>query len=160
MFNQVDGSNYGFMRYTLELGHYLTLFRPGRIFVTRLLSEINTRLDDKDTPFFGRASLGGSTSLRGYSTGRFRDRDLILLNVEYRYSIWDKELEGYGALDAVLFMDVGRVFNDLAEDTLKDYHIAYGAGIRCRTTENLLFRTEIARSSEETNLIFKFEPIF
>ena len=161
MFDQVDGSDYGFMRYTLELSNYLTLFRPGRIIVARLLGEINTRLSEgKDTPFFERASLGDANSLRGYSTGRFRDKDLILLNLEYRYSIWDKELEGYGALDAVLFMGVGRVFNDLAEDTFKDYKISYGGGIRSRTMDNLLFRAEIARSSEETNIIFAFEPIF
>ena len=161
MFDQVGESDYGFMRYTLELSNYVTLFRPGRIIVARLLGEINTRLsDDKDTPFFERASLGDANSLRGYSTGRFRDKDLILLNLEYRYTIWDKELKGYGALDAVLFMGLGRVFNDLAKDTFKDYKLSYGGGIRSRTMENLLFRAEIARSSEETNIIFAFEPIF
>jgi outer membrane protein assembly factor BamA len=175
LFDQVDANNYGFTRYDLELGHYLTLFRPWRILAIRLLGEINTRLSSSrplnfasatnrtqrpETPFFERASLGGATSLRGYSTGRFRDKDLILLNVEYRYSIWDKELEGYGALDTGLFIDIGRVFDDLTEDTFRDYQISYGVGIRARTKENLLFRAEIAWSSEETNLIFKFEPIF
>ena len=90
VFNQVGGDSYGFMRYTLELGGYITLLRPGRIFAARLLGEVNTRLsDDKDTPFFERASLGGANTLRGYSTGRFRDKDLILLNLEYRYPIWE-----------------------------------------------------------------------
>ena len=160
-FNQVDADDYGFTRYNLELSHCLTLSRPGRIFAIRLLGEVNTRLsDDKDTPFFERASLGGPTDLRGYSTGRFRDKDLILLNVEYRYPIWESERDRRGAMDAVLFMDAGRVFDDLMEDTFKDYKISYGGGIRAQTTEDFVFRAEIAKSKEEINLIFKFEPMF
>ena len=161
LFNQVDEDNYGFTRYTMELSRYLTLFRPGRIFAIRLLGEVNTRLsDDKETPFFERANLGGATSLRGYSTGRFRDKDLILLNVEYRYPIWDAYRDLRGAADAVVFVDIGRVFDDLKKDTFKDYKASYGGGIRARTTEDFVFRAEISRSSEEINLILKFEPVF
>jgi outer membrane protein assembly factor BamA len=161
VFNQTDGDDYGFTRYKLELSHCLTLFRTGRILAVRLSGEINTRLsDDKDTPFFERASLGGATDLRGYSTGRFRDKDLILLNLEYRYPIWEAHLDREGAMDAVVFMDVGRVFNDLQEDTFSDYKTSYGIGIRARTVEEFIFRAEIARSEEETNLILKFEPMF
>jgi outer membrane protein assembly factor BamA len=160
-FNQVNGDEYGFMRYTLKLSHYLTLFRVGRVLAVQLTGEINTRLtDDKTTPFFERADLGGATSLRGYSTGRFRGKDLIMLNVEYRYPIWESERDRRGAMDAVIFTDIGRVFGDLKEDTFKDYKVSYGFGIRARTIDGFLFRAEIARSSEETNLMLKFEPIF
>jgi outer membrane protein assembly factor BamA len=161
VFNQVDGDEYGFTRYALKLSHYLTLFRIGRVLAVQLTGEINTRLtDDRTTPFFERADLGGSTSLRGYSTGRFRGKDLILLNVEYRYPIWDSGRDRRGAMDAVIFTDVGRVFSDLKEDTFRDYKISYGFGIRARTIDGFLFRAEIARSTEETNLMLKFEPIF
>ena len=161
VFNQVDGDEYGFMRYTLKLSHYLTLFRIGRVLAVQLTGEINTRLsDDKTTPFFERADLGGASSLRGYSIGRFRGKDLILLSAEYRYPIWDSERDRRGAMDAVIFTDVGRVFSDFKEDTFKDYKVSYGFGIRARTIDGFLFRAEIARSTEETNLILKFEPIF
>ena len=161
VFNQTDGDDYGFTRYKLELSHCLTLFRTGRILAVRLSGEINTRLsDDKDTPFFERANLGGATDLRGYSTGRFRDKDLILLNVEYRYPLWEAHRDRRGAMDAVVFVDIGRVFNDLQEDTFSDYKTSYGIGIRARTVEEFIFRAEIARSEEETNLILKFEPMF
>jgi len=110
IFNQTDGDKYGFTRYALELSQYLTLFRRGRVLAIRLLGETNTRLsDDQDTPFFGRANLGGPTTLRGYSTGRFRDKDLILLNVEYRpistetLSSMDGFVNGKGADDAHRF---------------------------------------------------------
>ena len=103
MFNQTDDDKYGFTRFTLELSHYLTLFRPGRIFAVRLFGEVNTRLsDDKETPFFERADVGGATNVRGYSTGRFRDKDMIVLNLEYRYPIWDAARDASGGVDAVI----------------------------------------------------------
>lgn len=167
IFNQTDGDDaqtdrdeYGFTRFNLELSHYLTLFRRGRILAIRLLGEMNTRLSEgKTTPFFERATLGGPTTLRGYNTGRFRDKDLILLNVEYRYPIWEALRDQFGAIDAVIFTDVGRVFNDLKEDTFKDYKVSYGVGIRARTVDGFLFRAGISWS-EEINLVLKFEPIF
>ena len=163
VFSQTDDSefnSYGFTRYNLELAHYLTLFRKGRIFAVRLLGEINTRTSDNETPFFERANLGGTTDLRGYNTGRFRDKDLILLNLEYRYPIWDAAVDKRGGVDAVLFADIGRVFDDLTEDTLKDYQISYGGGLRARSTTGFLFRAEFAHSDEENKIIFKFAPMF
>ena len=158
---QIDRDEYGFTRFNLELSHYLKLFRRGRILAIRLMCEMNTRLSEgKTTPFFERTTLGGPTTLRGYSAGRFRDKDLILLNVEYRYPIWESERDQTGAMDAVFFTDVGRVFNDLKEDTFKDYKVSYGVGIHARTVDGFLFRAGIAWSSEETNLVLKFEPIF
>jgi len=161
MFNQTDDSKYGFMRYTLELSNYLTLFRRGRIFAVRLFAEVNTRLSDtKKTPFFERADMGGATNVRGYSIGRFRDKDMIVLNLEYRYPVWDAARDTRGGVDAVIFWDVGRVFNDLATDTFKDYKNSFGGGIRARTIDGFLFRAEVSRSDEEINVIFKFEPMF
>ena len=161
VFNQTDDDKYGFVRYNLELGHYLTLFRTGRIFAVRLLGEINTRTsDDKTTPFFSRASLGGSDNLRGYNTGRFRDKDLILLNLEYRYPIWEAESTRVAAMDAVLFLDAGRVFDDLADHTFKDYKLSYGVGIRARTPDSFVLRVEFAHSDEENQIAFAFAPFF
>ena len=161
VFNQTDDDKYGFVRYRWELSHCITLFRTRRVFAVRLLGEINTRLsDDKDTPFFERASLGGTSDLRGYSVGRFRDKDLILLNLEYRYPIWEAHRKAVGAMDAVIFVDIVRVFDDMMEDTFSDYEFSYGFGIRAQTTESFIFRSEIAASSEEVNFILRFEPIF
>ena len=159
-FHQTDGSQYGFTRYNLELSHYLTLFRRGRIFAVRLLGEINTATTHDETPFFERASLGGSKNLRGYDKKRFRDKDLILLNLEYRYPIWDVAIDKYGGVDAVIFADIGRVFNDLREEIFKDYKLTYGVGIRARTTSGFLFRAEFAHSDEENKLVLKFKPMF
>ena len=111
----------------------------------------------KDLP---RADVGGANNVRGYSTGRFRDKDMIVLNLEYRYPLWDAKRDLNGGVDAVIFWDVGRVFNDLATDTFKGYKNSYGGGIRARTLDGFLFRAEVSHSDEETNIIFKFEPMF
>lgn len=157
--SDIEGREYGFTRYNLEVSHYLTLFHR-RILAVRLLGEINTAGPDKITPFFERASLGGKSNLRGYDVGRFRDKDLILLNLEYRYPIWEGRLNRYGGTDGVLFVDIGRVFDDLTEDTVKDYKVTYGAGIRARTTSGFLLRLDFAHSDEQNKIMFAFAPMF
>jgi len=60
----------------------------------------------------------------------------------------------------VIFADIGRVFDDLKEDTFSDYKTSFGFGIRARSLESFILRAEFAWSSEEINLILKFDPIF
>jgi hypothetical protein len=62
-------------------------------------------------------SDGTQATLRGYRDLRFRDRNLLLLQAEYRVPLW-------GPIDATLFADAGKVaavrddldFNDLRRD--------------------------------------------
>ena len=158
--DQAAGEEFNFTRYGLDLSHFLTLGRPGRIFAARLSAEMNTDAGDRQTPFFALADLGGAEDLRSYDTGRFRDRDAIVLNLEYRYPVWDAIIGMTGGLDAVVFADFGRVFADLTEDTLNDYNAVYGFGLRARTTDGFMGRAEIAFGDGETRLILQFDPIF
>jgi hypothetical protein len=44
---------------------------------------------------------GSNATLRGYATYRFRDRDILLAQAEYRFLVWR-------AIEATVFHDVGR----------------------------------------------------
>ena len=44
----------------------------------------------KDTPFFLLSSFGGSTDLRGYPSGRYRDRMMFATQAEYRWQFRDR----------------------------------------------------------------------
>ena len=57
-------------------------------------------------------TLGGSTTLRGFSEFRFRDRNAFLINAEYRW-------EAFSGLDMALFGDWGDVATDVGRHRLQ-----------------------------------------
>ena len=70
--------------------------------------------------------LGGSHTLRGYPTWRFRDRNRLLLTGEYRWTAGP-------FVDMALFIDAGQVaprFSDLDGRTFKK---SYGVGMSLHT---------------------------
>jgi len=74
-------------------------------------------------PFFALCSLGNSADMRGYPSGRYRDRRMLVGQVEYRREIWWR-------FGAVAFMGAGEVastFGDLDTSSLKP---GGGVGVR------------------------------
>ena len=68
-------------------------------------------------------SLGGGAPLRGYQDFRFRDRNRLLMNAEFRWT-------PARFVDMAIFYDAGKVTGrreDLDFDDLKD---SYGIGMR------------------------------
>ncbi|MGR9092866.1 MAG: BamA/TamA family outer membrane protein, partial [Gammaproteobacteria bacterium] len=55
-----------------------------------LASRLVFRATGKDAPFFIQSTFGGSTDLRGYPGGRYRDRMMYALQTEYRWQVNDK----------------------------------------------------------------------
>ena len=58
--------------------------------------------DGQQIPFFMLPALGGGSSLRGYSSWRFRDQNSLLLQAEWRIMV-----NRY--LDMAFFYDAGKV---------------------------------------------------
>jgi hypothetical protein len=48
------------------------------------------RWTEGDAPFFLLSTFGGSTDLRGYASGRFRDRMMYAAQTEYRWQFSDR----------------------------------------------------------------------
>ena len=55
-----------------------------------LASRVMMRSTEGDAPFFLKSSFGGSTDLRGYASGRFRDRMMYAAQTEYRWQYSDR----------------------------------------------------------------------
>ena len=55
-----------------------------------LASRAVVRWTEGDAPFFLLSSFGGSTDLRGYPSGRYRDRIMYALQTEYRHQLSDR----------------------------------------------------------------------
>ncbi len=110
--------------------------------------------DDQQIPFFMLPALGGGSTLRGYSSWRFRDKNSLLLQAEWRIMV-----NRY--LDLAFFYDAGKVAartSALDLDGLKD---DYGAGLRFHGPLATPLRIELASSPEARfHLIFSTSAAF
>ncbi|HQU72140.1 MAG TPA: BamA/TamA family outer membrane protein, partial [Calditrichia bacterium] len=115
--------NFNFYRITADITRYWHLFYH-RSLSLRLAGEFTRSLDDGDIPFYMLSELGRGETVRGFERGRFRDHDLILGALEYRYPIWD-------FADLFLFFDGGEVADDVVADfDWQKMVFGYGAGVR------------------------------
>ncbi|NIM18852.1 MAG: BamA/TamA family outer membrane protein [Candidatus Latescibacteria bacterium] len=147
LYREVDDDRFGFWRATVDLTRYLHLFY-NRVLVFRIASEMTESLSDREVPFFYLSEFGSQETIRGYDRGRFRDNDLILGSVEYRYPIWQR-------MDAILFFDAGKVAPDMFDDLSKgDLQYAYGGGFRIWSGEGLVMRIELGKGLDKFRFHF------
>ncbi len=100
-----------------------------------------------DVPYFLMPYLGSGSTLRGYSTGRFRDRNSLLVSGEWR---WIPNRLG---IDMALFYDAGKVapsWNDLNFKGLKH---DVGVGIRFHSPAVTFLRLDVAHGSDGINIV-------
>jgi hypothetical protein len=91
-----------------------------------------------------QAYLGDFDNFRGYYMYRFRDNNLLSLQMENRFPISGNRLYG------VLFGEVGRVAEEYKiSNFLQDMKYSYGAGVRFYFNPDLLVRADIGHSNEE-----------
>jgi hypothetical protein len=114
-----------------------------------------TTLDDDDAvPYFLLPSLGSGSTLRGYSSWRFRDRHSMLMQAEWRW------MPSHLLLDAAIFYDTGKVTSrreDLSFDHLEH---DWGFGVRFHGPMATPLRLEIARGGEGFNLVISGAAAF
>jgi hypothetical protein len=144
---------YSFDRLDAEAIQHLPILREN--WVISLHGLMQTTLDDDDTvPFFLLPSLGSGSTLRGYSSWRFRDRTSLLMSGEFR---WIPNRLG---LDMAIFYDTGKVtprFNDLSFKELKS---DVGIGIRFHSPLATPLRIEFAKGDEGLRLVFAGSAAF
>ncbi len=90
-----------------------------------------------EIPIRSIATLGGSSRMRGYYEGRYRDNQSIVLQSEARLPVYKR----FGAVVFGGIGDVGKTINDFS---LSDLKYSYGAGLRfaVNKTEKLNIRVD------------------
>jgi outer membrane translocation and assembly module TamA len=106
----------------------------------------------QQVPFYMLPTLGNGQSLRGYGDYRFRDRDLTLVNAEYRLRV-------ARPIDVAMFYDAGTVA-PAAIDVLAMRHLKtdYGVGLRIHSGRKMIVRLDVARGREGTQAIVAITP--
>lgn len=104
---------------------------------------------DDETPFEVRPSLGGSTTLRGFSPNRFFGDARVLFNLETRVRLFALRLFGVTSeFQAAPFVDVGKVFNSIDQFTHGGFEVTPGIAFRGLTPPSVVGRVEIGVSRE------------
>jgi outer membrane protein assembly factor BamA len=152
-FHERGGSDFTFDRVAGDARGYASLGSPQRVLALRALASVDRPAAGSRVPFYLQEALGGSRTLRGYHSFRFRGEKLLLLQAEYRWETWP-------ALEFALFADVGRAYGRNEAFALRGLEHDYGVGVRLKTHDSVLARLEVARSGEDTRLLLRLGPSF
>jgi len=150
--HRLDGGP-DFWRGTAEVQQYLRLARGPRLLALRLRGEAVSGAVG-EVPFSQLPTLGGGEFLRGYEFQRFRDRAAAVASVEY---IWD--LAHW--VDAVLFVDAGRVYSSMSAIGVDRLRVGFGAAIRIFDESHFLCEVGVASSIDGGFFLnFSFNRVF
>lgn len=98
-------------------------------------------------PYFMMPAIGGGSTLRGFSSWRFRDRHTLLIGAEWR-------VLANRFLDMALFYDAGKAVASRRHLDLQGLKSNYGIGFRLHGPATTGLRIEVARSNEKVRLVF------
>ncbi len=116
--SKIMGSDFSFTKYTLDVSTYIS-----NKWRQTLALNFYSEFTFGEVPFNQMALLGGTKRMRGYIEGRFRDKQMLILQAEYRIPlIW--------RFGAVVFAGTGRVGEKVDGLSLSGLHYNYGGGIR------------------------------
>jgi hypothetical protein len=105
-----------------------------------------------DVPFYQQSELGGSYLLRGFTLGRFVDRQMWTIEAEQRIRLLRTHIFGVVADWRVdPFVAVGQVFGSW-DSALSRPQLAVGTGLRAFVRPNVLGRVDIATGGEGTKI--------
>jgi len=142
--------DFSFHRFLLDVRHYVMLSLDHVIaFQGLLVGSIG------DLPFQAMPKLGGDRLLRGIFFGRFQDRNLGAVQMEYRFPIWRR-------LSGVAFGGVGKVAPTLGGLVDSRFRPAGGLGLRvlALAKERVNLRVDVAASSDAQGVYFSFGEAF
>ena len=146
---------YSFNRWEVDLQQYLPIFTPSRLIALRANAVGVIPDDGHDVPFYLQPTLGGSHSIRAYPHQRFRDRNSLLLQAEYRFILND-------FMTGALFYDTGKVAfarQDLWDSG--DLRDDYGFSIRFGFAGIAALRAEVVFGGDEGNVYaLRFSDVF
>jgi outer membrane protein assembly factor BamA len=147
------GGDYGFKQIDYDAIHHIPVLRESWVLSLHAGVSTTGTKSGQQIPFFMLPSAGGGSSLRGYNSWRFRDRNSLLLQAEWRVIV-------NRFFDSALFYDAGKVTahtRDLDLSGLKD---DYGIGFRFHSPLATPLRIDFAKSGEGLSIVFSSSASF
>jgi len=147
---KIFGSDFNYERTVLDYRQYFNL-GDEHIIATQVYGESTTG----DVPFFKLPMLGGAEKMRGYFLGRYRDKNYLTFQVEYRKMVWWR-------LGVVAFVGMGDVAKFYRYFKLSQFKYSYGFGFRFAfdKKEKLNVRMDAGFGSGTDGIYFSLEEAF
>jgi outer membrane protein assembly factor BamA len=123
-FDNIFGSDYDFTNVVVDLRKYIRIYKR-QVLALQAYSLSNI---GKQIPIRSLAALGGFNSMRGFYNGRYRDKQLLVFQSEYRFPI-------YKRFGAVAFGSLGDVAKSFGEFGFNDLKYSVGGGLRFALTK-------------------------
>jgi hypothetical protein len=146
-------SLFGFREIDYEAIQHIPILREAWTLSFHGIARTTALKDGQQVPFFMLPSLGGGDDLRAFSSWRFRDRNSLLLQGEWRIMV-------NRFLDTAVFYDAGKVTAHTSDLSFHGLKSDYGFGARFHTPIATPLRIEYARGNEGRRLIFAVSPVF
>ena len=142
------GNKYAFSTTDLRTSYYHPVWRGGI-----LAGEFHTLLNYGNPPWGLMALLGSSYAMRGYYEGRYRDKNLMELQIELRQHVWKRN-------GVVVWGGLGSVFHDFS--SLRGKHILpnYGFGYRWEFKKRVNVRLDMGFGKGQKGFIFNINEAF
>ena len=144
---------FSFRQLEYDVVQHVPLLRDAWVLSVHGRVETTDTSDGDTVPFFMLPSLGNGTTLRGFSSYRFRDRHSLLLSAEWRVLL-------NSVMDASVFYDAGKVTARRRDLDLHALKSNYGVGFRLHTPTATPLRVDLARSNEGLVLVFTTTAAF
>jgi hypothetical protein len=144
---------FGFQQVDYEAIQHFPILREA--WVISLHGRVQTAIpkSGQQIPFFMLPSVGGGSSLRGYTSWRFRDQNSLLTQAEWRIMV-------NRFLDTAVFYDAGKVTSRRSDLDFNGLKSDFGFGVRFHGPAVTPLRVEVAKSPEGLVLVFSASPIF
>jgi len=111
-------SDFAFTNYQIDLRKYFPLNTSHVLAVQGYMNVIKG-----DPPFYMMSLLGGQYLMRGYYEGRYRDKNMLAVQTEYRLPLWKR-------IGATGFAGYGEVAPEISGFALKNLKLSVGMGLR------------------------------
>lgn len=150
-FFKAFGSSFEYSKFSFDLRRFFKMGKESTIGMQfYLLSE------NKTPPFYDLALLGNDTKMRGYYTGRYRDKTYYTMQTEYRIAnvFWKFGFVAFGG-----FGDVAPSVSKITISTVKP---TYGFGLRFRfdEKEKLDLRVDLGLGKGTSGVYFGAKQVF
>jgi len=149
-YGAMTGSDFAFTSLKLDCREYF-LVAPDQV----LALQAYVRSTAGEVPFHKLAFLGGESLMRGYYKGRFRDKDILAVQAEYRVMVTKR-------IGVVGFAGLADVFPAFAEFKLKTIKYSLGTGFRYTVNkrEGTTLRLDMAWGKRCFGLYFTAQEAF
>lgn len=148
--SKLTASDFRFSRYTIDVAKYFAV--RSRFVVA--LNYYSVHIQGA-APFNQLAQLGGAKKLRGFYEGQFRDKQLILAQLELRARVFRR-------FGAAAFYSVGQVAPAMRLMNTANFVHAGGAGVRVvlDQKENINLRFDVAVGRRQPQFYFTLTEAF